>query len=188
MEVTGISKIFDRFTVFELVFIAVLAALGVAVKPIVVPLVHMITGPLLIPGGSVAGGVYMLWIVLGVSLINKPGAGTLIALVQAIMVIATGVYGSHGIMSLFTYLLPGVAVDMAALLLARCHDLPLRMFLCGMAANLTGTMLSNLLFFRLPTVPLLLSLCAGALSGGLGGLVACAIRGRLIHLGLFRSP
>lgn len=181
------SKIFDRFTVFELVFIAVMAALGIAVKPIVVPLIHMITGPLLIPGGSVAGGIYMLWIVLGVSLINKPGTGTLVALVQAIMVIATGVYGSHGIMSLITYLLPGVAVDLAAALLSRCPDRRLRLFFCGMAANLTGTMLSNLLFFRLPAVPLLLSLCAGALSGGLGGLVAYAIHGRLVHLGLFRE-
>lgn len=180
-----ITKLFARFTVFELVFIAIMAALGVAVKPIVVPLVHLVTGPLLIPGGSVAGGIYMLWLVLGASLVPRLGTGTLIALVQAIMVVASGVYGSHGIMSLVTYLLPGLAVDAAALLLSRCGDLRLRMFLCGMAANLTGTLLSNLLFFRLPAIPLLLTLCAGALSGGVGGLIAHGIRGKLLRLGLF---
>ncbi|MEG0854000.1 MAG: ECF transporter S component [Angelakisella sp.] len=180
-----ISRLFSRFTVFNLVLISVMAALGVAIKPVVVPLVHLITGPLLIPGGSVAGGIYMLWIVLGVSLIRKTGTGTLIAGVQAIMVIASGVYGSHGIMSLITYLLPGLAVDAAALIFAGCLDWKLKMFFCGMAANLTGTLLSNLLFFRLPTIPLVLSVSAGALSGGLGGLVAYAIRGRLIRLGIF---
>jgi len=39
-------------------------------------------------------------------------------------------------------------------------------------ANISGTMLSNLVFFRLPVIPLLLSLCAASLSGGLGGLIA----------------
>lgn len=162
-----------------------MAALGVAVKPIVVPLVHLVTGPLLIPGGSVAGGIYMLWIVLGASLIKKNGTGTLISAVQAIMVIASGIYGSHGIMSFITYLLPGIAVDIAALVFYRCNDWKLKMFVWGMAANLTGTFLSNLLFFRLPTIPLILSLSAGALSGGFGGLVAYAIQNKLIRLGIF---
>lgn len=52
-------KALRGFSIFQLVIISVVAALGVATKPIIVPLVHIITGPLFIPGGAIAGGFYM---------------------------------------------------------------------------------------------------------------------------------
>ncbi len=52
-------KILNKFRLYDLVVIALMASLGIATKPIVVPLTHMITGPLFIPGGAVAGGLYM---------------------------------------------------------------------------------------------------------------------------------
>ena len=99
---TSIKKFFIKFTVFDLVLIALVAALGIATKPVIVPLVHIITGPLFIPGGAVAGGFYMMWIVVGAGITGKRGTASLIALVQAIMVIAIGVFGTHGLMSLVT--------------------------------------------------------------------------------------
>jgi len=60
-----------QFTVYELIIIALTASLGIASKPIIVPLIHLITGPLFIPGGAVAGGFYMMWIVLGATLVGK---------------------------------------------------------------------------------------------------------------------
>ena len=39
-------------------------------------------------------------------------------------------------------------------------------------ANVAGSFGVNLVMFNLPFVPLLLSLCVAALSGGLGGLLA----------------
>jgi polyferredoxin len=45
-------------------------------------------------------------------------------------------------------------------------------FLAGMLCNLAGTIMVNLVYFRLPVIPLVLSLSAAALSGGLGGLLA----------------
>ncbi|WP_312644676.1 ECF transporter S component [Hydrogenoanaerobacterium sp.] len=183
----SISRWFLKYTVFDLVLMASMAALGIAVKPVVVPLVHFITGPLLIPGGSVAGGIYMLWIVLGAALVGKTGSGTTIAAVQAVIVIATGVSGSHGILSLITYLLPGITVDVTLLLFKKVKDYKIKMFACGLASNLLGTLLSNFLFFRLPAIPLLLSLSAGALSGGMGGLIAYGIRKRLAAFGLFEQ-
>ena len=65
------SRALRKFTAFELLIITMMAALGIAVKSVVVPLAQMITGPLYIPGGVVAGGFYMLWIVLGYGLVNK---------------------------------------------------------------------------------------------------------------------
>jgi hypothetical protein len=106
-----------RFTINQLVIIGLVAALGIATKPIVVPLVHIITGPLFIPGGSLAGGFYMLWLVLGAGMIKKTGSGTVIALTQALLAIVLGIYGTHGIVSLLTYTLPGIAADSGFLFL-----------------------------------------------------------------------
>lgn len=161
-----------RFSMFDLLVITMMGVLGIAVKPIIVPLAHIITGPLYIPGGVVAGGFYMLWIVLGRGIVNRHGAGTLIGVTQAILVMAVGFFGTHGGASLITYTLPGVAVDLVYLVLRSGVSSPLNAFIGGVAANMTGTILVASVFFRLPLIPLLLSLTAAALSGGLGGLVA----------------
>lgn len=165
----------NRFTIIDLAIMGMMAALGIATKPLIVPLAHFITSPLLIPGGTVAGGFYMLWLVLGRGLVGKTGAATLIALVQAILVLGLGAFGSHGVISLITYLLPGVAVDL--LLLCCGHQvccLPCA-FLAGIGANVTGSLLASLVFFHLPWIPLLLTLSAATLSGGIGGILAYQI-------------
>lgn len=168
-------KILSNFTMFELVIISMMAALGIAIKPIVVPLAQIITGPLYIPGGVIAGGFYMLWIVLGAGLVGKRGTATLVSIVQAIMVVSLGIFGTHGIMSFFTYILPGVSVDLI-LLISRHRGCCLGCcFFSGMAANISGTFLVNLIFFRLPLIPLMLTLSSAALSGGLGGVIAYSV-------------
>jgi len=168
-------KLLKKFSMFDLVVVALTASLGIAIKPIIVPLVHIITGPLYIPGGAAAGGFYMLWIVLGAGLTRKEGTATLIGLTQALLVIITGAYGTHGGLSLITYTLPGVAVDLGMKILGKENCTPWGYFLLGLLANITGTFLSNMVFFMLPLVPLLLSLSAASLSGGIGGLIAYRI-------------
>jgi hypothetical protein len=166
------GKILQRFSMFDLVVIALMAALGIATKPIIVPLTHIITGPLYVPGGVIAGGFYMMWIVLGTGIVRKRWTGAMIGLVQAILVLALGIYGTHGAMSIITYCLPGIAADLVLMLAGRWAFELSGLFLAGMAANLTGTFLTSLVFFRLPLVPLLLSLSAASLSGGTGGIIA----------------
>lgn len=167
-----------EFSTYQLVLIAMMASLGVAVKPVVTALAHIVTGPLFIPGGSVAGGFYMMWLVLGAALVKRPGTASLIGLVQSIMVIAVGFYGTHGIVSLATYTLPGATVDLLLWLLKRPPDDRMAMFVGGIGANLCGVLLTNMVFFRLPFFPLLLAASAGALSGALGGLLACLLAAR----------
>jgi len=94
-----------------------MAALGIAIKPVIVPLAHIVTGPLFIPGGVVAGGFYMMWLVLGFGLTGKRGTATLIGLIQAFVVLGTGFFGSHGVMSLLTYTVPGIMADLGLLLI-----------------------------------------------------------------------
>ncbi len=166
------KKLFARYSMFDLVIIALMACLGIAIKPLVVPLAHVITGPLFIPGGVIAGGFYMLWIVLGAGIVGKRGTATLIATVQAIVILSVGIFGTHGLMSLFTYILPGLAVDFVLLIIGHRGCCVNCCFLAGVAANISGTFLVNLIFFRLPLIPLILSLSSAALSGGLGGIIA----------------
>lgn len=173
------QRFLKKFTMFDLMIITMLAVLGIAVKPVVVPLAQLITGPLYIPGGVVAGGFYMLWVVLGRGLVNKPGAAVLLCLVQAILVIVLGIFGTHGAVSIITYVAPGVAVDLVYLLVRSGVNTAPGAFIGGVAANVTGTFMVNLTFFRLPWLPLLLGLTVAALSGGLGGLIAYSINRQL---------
>lgn len=152
-----------------------MATLGIATKPVIVPLVHIITGPLYIPGGAIAGGLYMMWIVLGVGLIGRLGVATLISVVQAIMVVSLGIYGTHGIISFFTYIIPGLVVDLYILIAKPKGFQKGHYFVSGILANISGTFLVNMVFFRLPLVPLVLTLTAASLSGGIGGLIAYTI-------------
>lgn len=169
------QKFFDRFSLYDLIIIAMVSALGIATKPIIVPLAHIITGPLFIPSGAVAGGFYMMWLVLGYGITGKRWTMTLVGFVQAILVMATGIVGSHGALSLITYTMPGIMADLGLLLIGhRLCCLPCA-FLAGLLANATGTLMVNFVYFRLPLIPLVLSLSAAALSGGLGGLLAFKI-------------
>ena len=180
-------RFLNRFTMFDLVVITMMAVLGVAIKPVVVPLAHIITGPLYIPGGVVAGGFYMLFLVLGRGLVGKGGTATLIGLVQAILVISLGIFGTHGAVSLITYVAPGLAVDLIYMPVRSGVNTPLGAFLGGVAANVTGTYFVNLTFFRLPWLPLLLGLSVAALSGGLGGMIAYSLNQQLKKFNLQSS-
>jgi len=180
-----LKRFFNKTSLFHLILIAIIAALGIAVKPVVVPLAQLITGPF-VPGGAAAGGIYMLFLVLAASLTKVRGAGLLCGLCQGLLVLALGVAGSHGALSLLTYTLPGLAVDLVFLLLARKEaNLPACCF-GGMLANITGTAAVNFAFFALPVIPLLLSLCLAAFSGGLGGVAAWGITKQMQKWGIIR--
>lgn len=183
---SGASRALRAFSTRDLVLIAVLAALGIAIKPVVVPIAHLIAAPLLIPGGAFAGGLYMLWLVVGMAIVGKRGTATLIALVQALLVMFTGVVGSHGAMSLVSYTAPGIVMDLGLLVVGhRACCLPC-CFLAGVLANVTGTLMVSFIFFNLPPIPLALALCTAALSGGVGGAVAWQIIKllRRYHIGI----
>jgi hypothetical protein len=179
-----IKKLTGNFSIFHLIVIALLAAMGIAVKTVIAPLVHLLTGPLYIPGGVVAGGIYMLFLVLAVSLTGKRGAALFCGFCQGIMVLIIGAAGSHGALSVVSYSLTGLAVDLIMLILRHKGCCLLCCFFGGMAANLTGTMIVNAAFFDMPAIPLALSLVAAALSGGCGGALAWLITKQLRKLGI----
>ena len=182
-------RITDKFSVFELLAISLMAALGIAVKPVVSSLAKIITGPLAIPSGVIAGGIYMMFLILACGLTNKRPTGALTAAVQALIVMLTGI-GSQGIMSFVTYILPGAAVDLVMLpfsLRDKARPKAPACFCAGIAANVTGSFLVSSVLFDIPLIPLLLSLAAAALSGGLGGLLAYFILKQIYKTGLLNN-
>ena len=70
--------------------------------------------------------------------------------------IATGTMGTHGIMSIVSYTLPGIVTDIVFLFSKnKKYNILHYVFGC-MGANITGTLISNILFFRLPPVTVVL--------------------------------
>jgi hypothetical protein len=182
-------NILNKFSVFELLVISLAAALGIAVKPVISPLARIITGPLMIPGGVLAGGIYMMFLVLAYGLTRKRLAGTLTAVVQAFIVVLTGI-GSQGLMSFATYILPGAAVDLIMLVFHRrgkSRPKAPACFFAGIAANVTGSFLVSMAIFDIPLAPLLLALATAAFSGGLGGLLAYAVLKQIYKLELIND-
>jgi hypothetical protein len=173
------ERILSRFSLFNLMTIALMAALGIAIKTVIVPFVHIFTGSLFIPGGVAAGGIYMMFLVLAVSLTGIRGAAALCGLCQGIMVLIIGTAGSHGVLSIISYTVTGLAVDMLMMLIRHRGCCMPCCFFGGMAANLAGTLIVNAAFFSLPLIPLLLSMAVGALSGGLGGFLAWMITSQM---------
>ncbi|MFO7896969.1 MAG: ECF transporter S component [Candidatus Cloacimonadales bacterium] len=172
-------KFIDKFSSLDLLYIAVLAALGLAIKPIVTPLVHLVSTPLMIPGGSLAGGFYMMWLVLAAALVKKTGAAFLVGFVQSIVILSLGYFGNHGAVSIISYSLPGVAVEILALFWRRKTALGFHISAC-IAANLTGAVVVTLFIMRLAFIPLLISLLAATISGILGGIISHKILQKLL--------
>jgi len=185
------GKLFRPFTTLDLVIITMMAALGIAIKPVITPLAQIITGPIMIPGGVVAGGFYMLWLVLGYGLTgNKPGTTLLIGLVQGLIILMQP-FGNHGAFSIVTYAAPALAVELVYLVLKGPRS-PVRAFVGGVAANITGSFLVSVVvmrieFWRLPLLPFLLMVLTAVLAGGLGGLVAYDLLRRLGRFDLFSA-
>ncbi|MEA2104616.1 MAG: ECF transporter S component [Candidatus Cloacimonadota bacterium] len=168
-----------KFSTLDLLYISILSALGLAIKPIVTPLVHLISAPLVIPGGSLAGGFYMMWLVLVMAIVNKPGAGILFCIVQAILVICLGFFGNHGTVSLISYTLPGIVADIVAIFFSNKNKLAFHTTICTVA-NLAGTFTVTVLVMRLAWIPLLIAMVVSAISGILGGIVSYKLFHKMI--------
>lgn len=176
----------NSYKVYDLIIIAMLSGLGIAFKTVAGILVRIITGPLGIPGGALAGGLYMLWLTLGLAITGKKGSAFLISLIQAIVVLISGAPGSHGVWTLLTYLAPSVAIEAAFLIKMREHNI-LHFIIATMLANIIGTFGSNLLFFRMSVLPLIFTLVAAAFSGSLGGVIAYFTFQKIQKTGLLKK-
>ncbi len=163
-----------RFSVRDLILITSLAALGIAIKPLINPITKIISTPLGIPGGSLAGGLYMLWLVLAVLLVDKRWTGLIFGFLQAILVILVGLAGKMGAFSLIAYTLPGLIADLSMLCGLKKDWLLTHIILCTLA-NLGGALVSALFFFKNPPVIIAVNAALALASGIVGGWLSYGI-------------
>jgi ABC-type thiamin/hydroxymethylpyrimidine transport system permease subunit len=171
-----------KIATVDLVLMALFASLGLATKNIIHPLVATITGPLYIPTGAVAGGVYMMWPVMAFGFVRKVGAASMTSLTQAFISLLMP-FGNFGLLSFVIYLGPGLAID-AFFLLSR-HKACCAVCCMGASAiaNLVGTVLVGTLVLVLPTVVLSFLAVVAAISGCMGGFIANMLLVRIGKIG-----
>jgi len=164
-----------RYTLRDFLIITLLAALGLASKPLLNPLSRLLLGTLSVPGGVFFGGVDMMWLALARGIVGKTGSAAVTAFIQGGVALVLGLSPIHGLLSTLIFLLPGVSVDLVFLIPGQAKLNRLcRFTLACMAANVTGIVLVALVG-GIVHRPLILLAVIGALSGGLGGLVAYLI-------------
>lgn len=176
-------RVKNKYSIYDLTIISLLAALGIVVKPAIYSVVHIFTAPVHIPGGTAAGGFYMMWLLIGYGITGKKGTCTLMGIIQAFIALSLGISGGYGLFTLVLYSFPGIAIDIFYSL----HKGSLNSymyFLGGVIANLTGTFMSSHFYFNLPFVPMMLCLSMSALSGGIGGIFAYNIVGYLVKINM----
>ena len=176
-------KFLRKFSTQDLLYIAIFSALGLAIKPLITPIAQMLSRMLVITGGSLFGGLYMMWIVLAVATVHKPWTGTLVGLIQGFVMLALGYIGTHGALSILTFTLPGIAADIAAFFPYNFSK-PISHIVVCVSANLAGTLLVSILVWQLPFIPILISLGLSLLSAIGGGLLSFLIFKRLQFFGL----
>ena len=160
----------NRFTLSELITISVLCAIGLAIKPIINPLVHVISGILRIPGGSLSGGFVMMWMALARVIINKRGVALVFGIAQGLAVMLLGFFGSHGVFSIVSYSMPGLMMEIFAFFF-RGRSLPV-LCLYTIVANITGTAIVAIVVMQVPFLLLMITIISATISGLLGGFLA----------------
>ncbi len=117
------------FSLYELLTMAALAALGgvsSSAVSLVGAAVHAVTG---LPGGlQFMAGIHVLWLVLAVGLVRKPGSATVTGVLKGTVELLSG--NPHGLLVVIYSTLAGIGVDAIWLLLGR-RDRPFVFALAG---------------------------------------------------------
>jgi ABC-type thiamin/hydroxymethylpyrimidine transport system permease subunit len=121
------------FSLHELFVMAALAALGGVSGSAVSMIRAAVHAVVVLPGGmQFLGGIHVLWLVLAVGLIRKPGAATITGLLMGAVELLSS--NPHGLIVLMYALLAGVGVDLVWLLLGRRDSLLTYMLAGGVGA------------------------------------------------------
>jgi ABC-type thiamin/hydroxymethylpyrimidine transport system permease subunit len=183
LETVTLRRDAGRKAAVDLVIMALFASMGLATKNIIHPLVATLTGPLYVPTGAVAGGIYMMWPVMAYGLVRKLGAATVTSLTQAFVSLILP-FGNFGLLSFVIYLAPGLAID-CFFLLSRHKACCVGCCLGATSvANVVGTVLVGTLVLALPGFALYFIALVAAISGCAGGLLANMLLVKTRKIGL----
>lgn len=191
MSTQSNSKASRYFSTRDLLIMSVLAALGGVASTYINTLSDAIHAALGFPGATQwAAGLHVIWIVLSVGILQKPGTGTLTGILKGTVELMSG--NSHGVIILLVNLVGGLLVDFGFLLFRDKKLLWPYLVAGGLA---TG---SNVLVFQIfATLPLnILGLSAiiilffVAFVSGLvfAGILPIMLINSLINAGVVRVP
>jgi ABC-type thiamin/hydroxymethylpyrimidine transport system permease subunit len=175
-----------KIATVDLVLMAMFASLGLATKNILHPLIGPLIGAIDIPTGGVIGGLYMMWPIMAYGLTRKPGAATMVSLIQACISLILP-YGNFGLLSFIIYLGPGLAIDGFFLLIRHKACCLGCCMIASALANAVGTILVASLVLVLPTVVLAFLAVVAGISGCIGGFIANLILVRITKIGVWRN-
>jgi len=130
------------FSTRDLLIMAVLAALGGITSTYVNTLGDAVHAALGLPGATQwAAGLHVIWIVLAMGILRKPGTGTFIGILKGAVELLSG--NSHGVIILLIDVIAGLLVDFCFLLFSNKRNL-LPYLVSGSLASA-----SNVLVFQL---------------------------------------
>ncbi len=168
-----------RTTWSDLVVIALIAAVSIAVKPYLRAPFAFVQTALGMPVGVFVGGIYMFWPLLAGFVVPRRGVVLLTCLLQGLLAVATGFVGLLGPMAFFSYVAPGLAIEALYLLPGSPAPGPLWSVAGGALGNVAGAATNALLFFALRGAAFTLALTSSLLTGAAGGWLAAVVGRRV---------
>lgn len=179
------------FSTRDLLLMAVFAALGGVASTYINTLGDAVHAALGLPGATQwAAGLHVLWLVLGMGIIRKPGAGTFIGILKGAVELMSG--NTHGVIILLVDLVAGLLVDFGFLLFHKNRTVLPYLVAGGLATA------SNVLVFQIfATLPMnilgitaILILMVVALISGLifAGIIPYLLVNRLAKAGIVKTP
>ncbi len=159
----------------EIILIAILAALSIVTKPLIVNLSAVMVGSFGIPNGVIGGMIYMMWLSLIFRLVSKPFVVLGFTVLQGILAILVMGMPPVGLVS---YVASGIGAELVLVPLKNRNPLIVNM-LAGAVANSVGALAVYFLFFSRNVDPLSLVLTLSFFSGGLSGILTTGIYTRI---------
>jgi hypothetical protein len=159
----------------EIILIAILAALSIVTKPLIVNLSAVMVGSFGIPNGVIGGMIYMMWLSLIFRLVGKPFVVLGFTVLQGILAILVMGMPPVGLVS---YVASGIGAELVLVPLKNRNPLFVNM-LAGAVANSVGALAVYFLFFSRNVDPLTLVLILSFFSGSLSGILTTGIYARI---------
>ena len=168
------------FSLYEIALLSLFGALVFVLRMAIIVPIHT-------PGSS--GIFWVLPLVVGAALVRKPGAGTYAGLVSGILASFFGVEPLH-VFDIFKYTAMGITIDLVSMAFSHRLDNPVVGFIAGAAGNMVKMVVNYAVHLLLGVQGVFILLGIGVSSfthlvfGGIGGIIAALIVGRLYRAGI----
>jgi hypothetical protein len=166
-----------KMTVQQMVLLTFCLIAGMCAKKTVSTFANVITDFFRIPGGSLATGFSLAFLIFGTSLVPLPGSGTLMGIVQGMLSLILGMSGYQGAFCILTYMIPGITIDFCNKVIKK-RSTSYFVITCSIS-NVVCSLFSNVLIFHLKGSAFILWVLMATVSGIMAGTIAKILDERL---------